>query len=106
MRVALRISLIYAAVVVALGIVARIDTLSTCAESCQAVSFGSAMAYYLLILPGLKTVGLLVPYGINEHQALTLVREGLSLLATAALIFLVTLLLARLMTKARASRQA
>ena len=106
MRVALRISLAYVSVAVVLGILARIDALSSCAESCQAISFGCALAFFLLILPGLKTVGLLVPYSINEHQMIALAREGLSLVATAALLFFVALLFARLVARARASRTA
>lgn len=106
MRVALRISLIYVTLVVALGVVARMDTLSFCSGVCQVVSFGSAMTYYLLILPGLKTIGLLVPYDVQELQALTLVREGASLAATAIMFFVVVLFFVRVTAKARARGQA
>src|SRR5690242_12422329 len=106
MRVALRISLIYLALVVALGIVGRMDALSFCSGYCQAVAFSSALGYYVLMLPGMKTVGLLVPYNVYEHWAVSLVREGLSLAATAFVVFVVTMLFVRLIASARASRQA
>lgn len=106
MRVALRISLIYVALMVALGVAARLDTLSVCSEGCQVVAFCSALAYHILMLPGLRTVGLLVPYNVHELPALTIVREVLSLTVTALIVFGVTLLLARWISNARASRQA
>jgi hypothetical protein len=106
MRIAVRITLIYAALVAILGVVARMDSLAFCSGACQPISFSSAIAYFLLILPGLKTIGLLVPYHVQESSVLSLLREALSFIATALALFSVVLLIERAVSRARGRRQA
>ena len=101
MRIVLRITLVYAALVVILGVIARLDSLAFCSGACQPIAFSSAIAYFLLILPGLKTIGLLVPYHVQELTALTFLRETLSFIATALAMFSVVLLVERSVSKAR-----
>jgi hypothetical protein len=105
-NVSLRVSLTYIALEVMLGFVARADMLFPCSASCHALSFGGALAYYVLLLPGLKTVGLLVPYSSDELLWLSLLREGLSLIATAVVLYVVLSFLLRLLSTVRASRAA
>ena len=106
MNVPLRITVTYAALEVMLAFVARTDMLSSCSAACHALSFGGALAYYVLLLPGLRTIGMLVPYSDNESLWVSLTREGLSLAATAVALYVVLTLLLRLISAVRASRSA
>jgi len=106
MRAAFRIARTYALLGVVLWLLAHVDSLLDAGGIWGAVSFTGATAFYVLILPGLKTFGLLVPYSVNEAIAVSLMREAISLLATAVFIFVVALAFIKAFAHGRKPAQA
>lgn len=68
---------------------------------CNPIEFLASIVFILLILPGLKSFGMLIPYSINETASVSFAREAVSLITTEAALFTLVLLLTLLATNLR-----
>jgi len=101
MKVALHIVRIHALLVMVLWLLAHVDSAFQCGGLCGPISYISALAFFILVLPGFKTVGQLIPYAIDEPGILGFVRELASLLATDVILFALVFVLVKVVTHVR-----
>jgi hypothetical protein len=101
MKVALQIVKIHALLVIVLWLLAHVDSAFECGGLCGPVSYASALAFFILILPGFKTVGLLIPYAIDEPGIVSFFRDFASLITTDVALFALVFVLFRLVTYVR-----
>jgi hypothetical protein len=84
MKTTLRIVMVHLFVTVFLWALASIESFFQCGGLCGPITFFSAIAFFVFILPGYKIVGFLIPYAPDESGAVSLVREFVSLVTTEA----------------------
>ena len=100
MKIVLRIVRIHALLAIVLWLLAHVESMFQCGP-CGAISYSTALAFFILILPGFKTVGQLIPYAINEPSFISFIREFASLIATEVMLFALVFILLKAVTHVR-----